>query len=62
MDGRASVYALKVTEYRPIARWGEDGLVTAEGEVFRPKGETFPTTLARLSGDDAEYGNGKSSA
>ena len=43
---------LKVEEYRPIARWGSDGLVTAEGEVFRPKGEVFPTTLARLSGDD----------
>ena len=46
--------ALKVEEYRPIARWGSDGLVTAEGEVFRPKGETFPTTLSRLSADDAK--------
>lgn len=45
--------ALKVEEYRPIARWGSDGLVTADGEVFRPKGETFPTTLPRLSADDA---------
>jgi cell division protein FtsQ len=44
---------LKVEEYRPIARWGTDGLVTADGEVFRPKGETFPTTLPRLSADDA---------
>jgi cell division protein FtsQ len=45
---------LNVEEYRPIARWGSDGLVTAEGEVFRPKGETFPSTLARLSGDDSQ--------
>lgn len=45
---------LNVEEYRPIARWGSDGLVTAEGEVFRPKGEDFPTTLPRLSGDDGQ--------
>ena len=45
---------LKVEEYRPIARWGNDGLVTAEGEVFRPKSEIFPTTLPRLSADDAK--------
>ncbi|HSQ07215.1 MAG TPA: FtsQ-type POTRA domain-containing protein, partial [Chromatiaceae bacterium] len=46
--------ALKVEEYRPIARWGADGLVTADGEVFRPKGEALPTTLPRLSADDAQ--------
>jgi len=45
---------LKVEEYRPIARWGSDGLVTAGGEVFRPKGETFPPSLAQLTADDAQ--------
>lgn len=45
---------LSVTEHHPIARWGDDGLVTAEGFVFRPEAESLPAGLPRLSADDAK--------
>jgi cell division protein FtsQ len=45
---------LSVTEYQPIARWGDTGLVTAEGVVFRPEEGSLPTGLPHLSGDDAQ--------
>jgi cell division protein FtsQ len=45
---------LSVTEHRPIARWGDDGLVTAEGIVFRPDPDSIPTGLLRLDAEDAK--------
>lgn len=45
---------LSVTEHRPIARWGDDGLVTAEGIVFRPDPESIPAGLLRLDAEDAK--------
>lgn len=41
-----------VEEYRPIARWNRDGLVTTEGVVFRPGAQTIPAGLPLLEGDD----------
>jgi cell division protein FtsQ len=43
---------LKVVEHRPVARWGSDGLVTADGVVFRPEDGAFPPGLALLAGVD----------
>lgn len=45
---------LSVTEHQPLARWGEDGLATAEGVVFRPKDEALPVGLPHLEADDAQ--------
>lgn len=44
---------VEVEEHRPIARWNADGLVTAEGVVFRPRVGTIPAGLPRLMGEDA---------
>lgn len=43
---------LEVTEHQPIARWGEDGLATAAGLVFRPGRAALPAGLPRLEGSD----------
>ena len=43
---------IRVTERVAVARWGDDGLLTAEGEVFRPSAKTIPQGLPRLSGED----------
>jgi cell division protein FtsQ len=43
---------VQVQEYRPIARWNQDGLVTADGIVFRPHGGTIPSNLPLLEGND----------
>jgi cell division protein FtsQ len=43
---------VQVREYRPVARWSLDGLVTADGIVFRPHGGTIPSNLPLLEGDD----------
>ncbi|MCG6896609.1 MAG: cell division protein FtsQ/DivIB [Thiocapsa sp.] len=57
--GRASVRRIwpdrllvEVEEHRPVARWNRDGLVTAEGVVFRPGTGTVPAGLPLLEGDD----------
>lgn len=41
-----------VREHRPIARWNDDGLVTAEGVVFHPRTGLIPAGLPTLRGDD----------
>ena len=41
-----------VKERVAVARWGEDGLLTASGEVFRPAVSTIPQNLPRLAGDN----------
>jgi cell division protein FtsQ len=43
---------VRVLEHRPVARWKGDGLVTAEGVVFRPRGQV-PAGLPLLEGDEA---------
>ena len=43
---------ISVQEHQPLARWGEDGLVTAEGVVFRPERHEIPHGLVRLAGPD----------
>jgi cell division protein FtsQ len=43
---------LTVVEHRPLARWGEDGLVSLEGVVFRPPEPEIPKALPKLMSDD----------
>jgi len=43
---------LTVEEQLALARWGEDGLVTADGVVFRPESGDFPDGLVLLTGRD----------
>jgi len=43
---------IRVKERVAVARWGDDGLLTADGEVFRPSAATIPQGLPRLAGDD----------
>lgn len=43
---------VQVQEHKPVARWNGDGLVTAEGLVFRPRSGTIPAGLPTLEGDD----------
>ena len=43
---------IAVTEHKPLARWGEEGLVTAEGVIFRPERHEIPAGLPRLRGPD----------
>lgn len=42
---------VRVSEHRPVARWKGDGLVTAEGVIFRPRGQV-PAGLPMLVGDE----------
>jgi cell division protein FtsQ len=41
-----------VSEHEAIAQWGDNGLVTAEGIVFRPRDGRLPAGLVRLAGAD----------
>lgn len=41
-----------VREHEAVARWGENGLVTAQGVVFRPRDGRLPAGLPRLDGAD----------
>jgi cell division protein FtsQ len=41
---------LTVSERSALARWGEDGLVSPEGEVFYPDADSLPQGLPSLNG------------
>ncbi|MGA7802600.1 MAG: cell division protein FtsQ/DivIB [Gammaproteobacteria bacterium] len=41
---------LKVTEQRPIARWGKAALINPRGVVFTPPANTVPAGLPQLEG------------
>jgi cell division protein FtsQ len=43
---------ISVFEHEPYAYWGDDGLVTAGGIVFRPPAQEMPKGLPRLGGSD----------
>jgi cell division protein FtsQ len=43
---------VQVEEHRPLARWNHDGLVTADGVVFRPGTGSVPAGLPLLEGED----------
>ncbi len=43
---------LSVQEHDPVALWGENGLVTAAGIVFRPDEKELPRGLPRLAAED----------
>jgi cell division protein FtsQ len=45
---------ISVFEHEPVARWGETGLVTAAGIVFRPGADELPGGLSRLDGEDGQ--------
>lgn len=45
---------LRVREHEPLARWGADGLVSAEGVVFRPDLSEVPGGFATLSAVDEQ--------
>jgi cell division protein FtsQ len=45
---------LSVREHEPLARWDDDGLVTAAGIVFRPGAGELPGGLPGLSGRDGQ--------
>lgn len=42
--------SLQVQEQEAVARWGADGLLNMEGELFKPDPATFPAGLPFLSG------------
>jgi cell division protein FtsQ len=43
---------VNVKEHEALAQWGEDGLVTADGVVFRPRDGRLPAGLVRFDGAD----------
>ncbi len=43
---------VNVTEHTPIARWGEQGLLSSAGKVFSPEVSSFPPGLPELHGPD----------
>jgi cell division protein FtsQ len=42
-----------VSEHEALAQWGDNGLVTKDGVVFRPRDGRLPAGLVRLDGADA---------
>ncbi|WP_200240213.1 cell division protein FtsQ/DivIB [Thiohalocapsa halophila] len=42
-----------VSEHEAMAQWGDNGLVTKDGIVFRPRDGRLPAGLVRLDGADA---------
>lgn len=47
------VLDVRVTEHRPIARWGSERLLSDRGRLFPARGGAVPAGLPRLSGPDA---------
>lgn len=45
---------MDVTEQAPVARWGDEALVNARGEVFRPEAGGWPKDLPRFDAPDAD--------
>ena len=45
---------IHVKERVAVARWGDDGLLTARGEVFRPGSGKLPQDLPQLAGVDSQ--------
>jgi len=45
---------LAVVEQVPVARWGEDALVSADSVIFRPEVGDFPGGLPELSGREED--------
>ena len=43
---------VRVEEHKPVARWNDGDLVTAEGLVFHPRGGAVPAGLPTLEGDN----------
>lgn len=43
---------VSVIERHPVARWGSDSLLTAEGLVFSPAAEEWPADLVQLQGPE----------
>jgi cell division protein FtsQ len=43
---------VRVEEHKPVARWNDKDLVTAEGLVFHPRGGAVPAGLPTLEGED----------
>lgn len=41
---------IEVQEKIPLARWGEDALISIKGEIFTPHEESFPRGLPKLQG------------
>jgi len=46
--------SLEVSEQRPFARWGEDQVLTEQGQIFPAQGVILPNGLARLDGPEAQ--------
>ena len=44
--------SIQIEEWEPIAYWGEEGLVTASGIIFRPRTDAHPEDLPRLWGEE----------
>lgn len=45
---------LRISEQEPVARWGEDGLLNARGELFRPDNVADFAALPRLAGPPSQ--------
>lgn len=43
---------VQVREHRPVALWGEDAVLAADGALFTPRAGERPAHLPRLSGPD----------
>lgn len=46
------ILEVRVIEHRPFARWGDDRLLSEEGQLFPAKGIAVPASLPRLNGPD----------
>lgn len=43
---------VSIKEQKPVAQWGEQGLLNADAEIFYPERATFPENLPIVSGPD----------